>query len=239
MELAFEILHSSDWMDDDRDHNRTMANMEMAAIRYIQEFLPRMENWPIYVQDEKNPTCLIGIEQVFDVVVTYDDNREIRYIGTIDGLVYKLATKTWYLDENKTSIRLDDGWRNSFDLAHQITGYCAASTSVFGFPVMRNRVFGVPVKVSGKGDGIAILEPLGRTGDSIQHWGHWLRDTVETYERYENDWENAPLYTHSCNRYFRPCSLLAFCADTPDGRRESWRSEMVDASRSPSERGAE
>lgn len=239
MELAFAILHTSEWFDDDRDRNRTMSNMEMASIRYIDEFLERMDNWPIYVESENDPHSLVGIEQVFDVAVEYEDGKVIRYIGTIDGLVHKRSANTWYLDENKTAIRLDDGWRDSFNLGHQITGYCAASTSVFGFPVMRNRVFGVPVKVAGKGDGIAVLEPLVRTGDSIQGWANWLRHTVDLYERYYNDWENAPLYTHSCNRYFRPCALLAFCADTPDGRRQSWNEELVPASKTPSERGAD
>ena len=33
-----------------------------------------MDNWPIYVEDEGNPQSLVGIEQVFDVVLTYEDN---------------------------------------------------------------------------------------------------------------------------------------------------------------------
>lgn len=234
-ELMFAILHTSEWVDGERDRNRTMANMELASIYYGQKFVDRAPNWPIYVQDVKDPSCLVGIEQHFDIVLTFADGYQVRYIGTIDGLVQKLAAGgALVLDENKTSIRLDEGFLNSFDLKHQLTGYNAASTTVFGFPVLKNRVFAVPVKQNG--DPVAIIEPIERTGDMIQNWANWLRHTVKLYEQYENDFENAPMYTHSCNRYFRPCSLLAFCADSPAGRREAFYNEMVPADLSPSER---
>src|SRR5262245_8078796 len=97
--VCFAILHSSDWYDDPNDQIRTMNNMELATIHYIDERLEYMENWPIYVQDKRNPKCLIGIEQTFDVTLVFSDGREYRYIGTIDGLVNKLAADKWVLDE--------------------------------------------------------------------------------------------------------------------------------------------
>src|SRR5215510_7065988 len=129
LELCFGVLQSSGWKDDERDQTRTMTNMELASICYADESLPKMDNWPIYVEDKANPQSVVGIEQVFDVVLTYEDNHEIRYVGTIDGLVVKTSTGEYYLDENKTASRLGDAWRNAFDMRHQVTGYCAASTS--------------------------------------------------------------------------------------------------------------
>lgn len=238
LELCFGVLQTSGWKDDEKDSTRTMTNMELASIIYADEHLPKMENWPIYVEDEANPQSCVGIEQVFDVVLTYEDNMEIRYVGTIDGLVIKKATGNYYLDENKTAARLGDAWRNAFDMRHQITGYCAASTTVFGFdkPVYRSRVTGLRIKPTNKGEDVYPFEPIERTVESIDHWATWVRENVEEYERYKDDFEHATRRTHSCNRYFRPCSLLPFCSDTAEGRQLAFNELMVPADPSPSER---
>jgi len=235
--IAFATLHSSAWYDDPDDQIRTMSNMEMSAIQYIDERQPYMENWPIYIEDKKNPKCRVGIEQTFDVVLEFSDGRLIRYIGTIDGLIQKASTKKWFLDENKTASRIDEGWRKSFEMRHQVTGYCAASTVVFGFPVFDARVTGCKVKPTNRGEDIYVLE-VNREPETIQHWAAWVRHTVDLFDKYEKDYEHAPRYTHSCNRYFRPCSLLSFCADTAEGRREQWE-QMQPASLSPSEQAVQ
>lgn len=234
MQLAFAILHTSGWDDDPNDQVRTMSNMEMSAIHYIDERLPYMDNWPIYVADEKEPLSLVGIELVFDVVLEYTDKKLIRHIGTIDGLCYFIPKKKYVLEENKTASRLDDAWRLSFDMSHQVTGYCAASTTVFGFEVLDARVFGAKIKPTGRGEDVYPVL-VKRDLVAIQHWGTWVRRKVEEYEQYKDDFEHATRHTHSCNRYFRPCSLLSFCCDTPEGRQEQWE-EMVPAEPSPSER---
>lgn len=69
-QLAFEILHSSEWYDDPNDTIRTMTNMELCAITYIDEFAYGMDNYPIWVEDVKKPKGIVGIEQTFDVCVT-------------------------------------------------------------------------------------------------------------------------------------------------------------------------
>jgi len=241
LELCFAVLQTSGWKDDAKDQTRTMTNMELASICYVDEHLPKMDNWPIYVRDTSNPRSLVGIEQVFDVTLTYEDNKEIRYVGTIDGLVTKKTTSEYFLDENKTASRLSDAWRNAFDTRHQLTGYCAASTSVFGFdkPIYRTRVTGLRIKPSNKGEDVYPFEAKVRTVKDIDHWCTWVREMVETYERFRDDYENATRYTHSCNRYFRPCSLLPFCADTAEGRQLAFNELMVPADPSPSERAVE
>jgi hypothetical protein len=239
MQLCFNILHSSGWYDDPNDSNRTMANMEMASIKYIDDRLPYMDNWPIYVEDESNPKCMVGIEQHFDCVVEYSDGKLIRIIGTIDGVVMKKLPKgEWILDENKTAVRLDTGWRDSFEISHQVTGYCACGTSVFGFPMHKSRIIGVKIKPTNKGEDVVPVEPMPRSEESYRAWARWLRYTVDLYEQYKDDYENAPLFTHSCNRYFRPCSLISFCGDTAEGRKQQW-SEMVPIEPSPSERAVQ
>jgi hypothetical protein len=212
--------------------------MQMATIYYIDGRLPHMQNWPLYVENKTKPECLIGIEQVFDTVILFGDGREIRYIGTVDGLVQKAATKEFFLDENKTANRIDDGWRLSFEMSHQVTGYSIIAPAIFGFNVEKCRVTGNKIKPTNSGENVYPLETLRRSASAFEIWGRWLRHTVDMYETYENDYEKAPRYTHSCNRYFRPCSLIPFCTDDPAGRREQW-SAMIEPDKSPSERAVE
>ncbi len=235
MQLAFSVLHTSGYEDDPNDNIRTLSNMEMSSIVYVDEQLSKFDNWPIWVADKKDPKAPVGIEQVFDVVLEYADGRLIRFIGTLDGLILNASKGNRpTLDENKTAARLDDAWKFSFDMTHQITGYLACSTSVFGLSVFNARVTGLKVKPANRGEDIYVLETT-RDPDSILHWARWVRHTADLGDLYKDNYENAPRYTHSCNRYFRPCSLIPFCADTADGRAEQW-GQMVPVEGSPSER---
>lgn len=234
-QMAFNVLHTSEWADDPRDATRTMTNMELASMVYIDERLKFMNNWTVWVHDRKNATSLVGIEQVFDVVLHYADGIKIRYVGTIDGLTERQVNSDKYVEDNKTANRLDDGWKLSFEMSHQITGYCAASSTVFGFPIMKSRIIGTKIKPTNRGEDCYWIEPIERDESFIQHWAAWVRFMADLYESHVNDYEHAPRFTHSCNRYFRPCALLSFCADTPTGRRMQW-DQMVPADRSPSER---
>ena len=233
MVLAFEILRSGGWEDYPDDTIRTVANMELASIVYIDEILPGMANSPIYVQDKKDPKCVVGIENVFDVVLTYDDDRQFRFIGTLDGLTNNIAKGHAVLEDNKTAARLDAGWKASFQLSNQVTGYLACAASVYGFDIYNAKIIGLKIKPTGKGEDIWPTY-VSRTGEQFQRWEFWFRHTAEMYEQYKDKYEYAPRYTHSCNRYFRPCSLLSFCGDTFEGRIEQWN-EMVTAKSSPSE----
>jgi hypothetical protein len=233
IDLCFAILHSGSFYDDPSDDIRTLTNMELSTIRYVDDMLPVMPSWPIWVASAKQPNGLVGIEQTFDVTLHYADKKQLRYIGTIDGLT--LNRGRCVLEENKTASRLDTGWRQSFEMLHQVTGYCAASTTIFGFPVYSARIHGLKIKQGNYGDNSYTFE-VQRDVHAITHWARWIRFTAETlHEPYTTDWENAPRFTHSCNRYFRPCTLLPFCADTPEGRKQAFE-EMTPTEPSPSER---
>lgn len=235
LNIARETLYTSGFKNDPSDETRTLANMEMASIYYVDEQLSKLDNWPIWVADKNDPLAPVGIEQVFDITLEYSDGKKIRFIGTIDGLVHKLSDGKLFLDENKTANRIDRGWRMSFEMRHQCTGYCAASSTVFGFPIMDVRVTGNKIKPANRGEDVYPLE-VSRKPSDVLHWGTWVRHSVDLYERYEGDFENAPRYTHACNRYFRPCSLIPFCCDTPEGRIQAWNVDMEPVQGSPSER---
>jgi hypothetical protein len=52
----------------------------------------------------------------------------------------------------------------------------------------------------------------------IKEWFKWLLHTVQLHEQYKDNPVEAPQYTHSCNRYFRPCSFIPLCAEAPEDR---------------------
>lgn len=236
--LCFAVLHNSNWQDDPKDNIRTMSNMETATIEYVDQRMKAMDQFPIWVEDEKNYNSRVGVEQVFDVVLTYEDNYELRYIGTVDGLVVDLDRGSMpTLEDNKTASRIDSAFLNALFMKYQFTGYMACSTAVFGIEVFEGRVIGVKIKRGNTGENY-VSEPITRDYDAISKWGQDVRWFAQNlYEPFGDDgYEDAPRFTHSCNRYFRPCALIPFCSDTPEGRKAAFESEMVPITPSPSER---
>jgi hypothetical protein len=231
-------LRSSGYYDDPKDTTRTLANMETAAMVYARETYQYLHAWPIWVADDKSPLKPVGVEQVFDVVLEYTDGKKIRYIGTLDGILCNaMRDMRPTMAENKTAARIDRAWIESFKMRHQITGYMACGQAIFGIPMWHARVYGCKLKPTYRGEDVHV-EPVSRDPEAVQHWANWVRKQVEIFEEYSIDWESAERRTHSCNRYFRPCALIPFCADTAEGRRQQYN-EMIDVVPSPSERAVQ
>jgi hypothetical protein len=236
--LATEVIQSSGYYDDPKDTTRTLSNMQTAAMVYARTTLDHLDNWPIWVDNPKDANKPVGIEQIFDVMLEYEDGKRIRYIGTIDGiLTNKLKSHRVTMAENKTAQRMDRAWVESFKMRHQITSYIACGQALFGIDMWHTRVYGCLIKPMFKGTDVHI-EPVTRDGQSIYHWANWARKQVELFEEYEDDWEHAERRTHSCMRFFRPCALIPFCGDTPSGRTKQYV-EMIPATPSPSERAVQ
>jgi hypothetical protein len=233
--LAVEVLGSSGFYDDPNDPTRTISNMQTAALVYARETLPYLDSWPIWIADNRNPEKPIGVEQIFDVVMEYDDGKRIRYIGTLDGILRnRMKDMRITMAENKTAARMDKAWIESFKMRHQITGYMACGQALFDIDMWHARVYGCKIKPTYRGEDVHI-EPVVRDKVSVLHWGNWVYNQVQLFETYKDNWESAERRTHSCNRYFRPCALIPFCADSAEGRAEQWM-QMTPATPSPSER---
>ena len=43
---------------------------------------------------------------------------------------------------------------------------------------------------------------------------------LKVAEEHEQDVVSAPMFTHSCNRYFRPCSFVPLCTAPPEEQRD-------------------
>ena len=231
MQMALNLLETSGYHDDPRDTKRTQSNLESAAISYIQRY-PLGRFIPIMSADAST----IGVEVPFDV--TIDDT--IRFIGRVDAVcldTMRPNTTVPEVHENKTGSRIDTVWSSSFDTSNQVTGYCIAMSCVLGMPVHNVVMWGlqIPVpKASSYTDGI-MRYPTSRSGENFYEWEQWVTHTLLIIDNYESDPTNAPMYTHSCNRYFRSCSLIPLCVETREQRKHIFDNEMTTQRWSPLE----
>ena len=234
--FCLQALYSSGFYDDPSDNRRTMSNLEEAAIMYIDRW--DFTRYPIWIRDKTDPESDIGIEIKFDVVITYtfsastpeghpashkeyEWTKDYLYSGTLDGLhIDPKRDNILFVGENKTASRLDEAWRQSFEMSSQITGYCLAGTVFTEQPMDRAVVWGVMLPLPKSYDyGGLVVEHVTRESFKTERWFDWFLYTVQQYEQYSDNPHNAPKFTHSCNRYFRPCSLIPFCSSDDEEQR--------------------
>ncbi len=228
---SIAVLDSGGFHDDPRDKRRTMSNLEEASFAYINRW--RFDH-RVWMRDDSDPTTDVGIEIPFDIVVTIHgmDMLQFRLTGRIDGIHYD-GLQRLTVHDNKTASRLNDAWSMSQQINHQYTGYCVAA-SVFTQQVVSNaEVLGLAIPLPRTYDfGGFMKEPMQRHQHHIKRWLAWLVHTIRLANLYHDDPINAPKYTHSCNRYFRPCSLIPFCYGD-DNEQQQFMEEMVTDEWSP------
>ena len=215
---SIAVLDSGGFHDDPRDKRRTLSKLEECAFAYINRW--RFDH-PIWFRSFSDPTSDIGIEIPFDIVVSITgmDILQFRLTGRIDGIHWD-GLQRLTVHDNKTASRLGDAWSMSQQINHQYTGYCVAA-SVFTQQVVNNcEVLGLAIPLPRTYDfGGFTREPMQRHDHHYKRWITWLVHTVNMARAYTGDPYNAPKYTHSCNRYFRPCSLIPFCYGDDDEQR--------------------
>jgi hypothetical protein len=218
--FAIEAVESCGFYDDITDGRRTLSNIEEALIAYIDTY--DMERYPVWIRDKGDAATDIGIEIPYDIVCTIkytdgwqaleDDYEECiaRFTGKLDGLHYN--KDELIIIEEKTGARLDDSWLSQWVLSHQITGYCLAATTFTGLPCNHALVSGMRIPI-GKVPAEGIRkEYVPRSPLMFEKWANWFVTTIDTIDQYADNVVDAPMYTHSCNRYFRSCSFLPLCA---------------------------
>lgn len=237
LNFCLQALYDSGFYDDPSDRRRTMSNLEEAAILYIDKY--DFNRMPIWIRDINDPRSDVGIEIAFDLVIEFelelDDGsrvqRQYRFVGKFDGIHTRDGAVV--IGENKTASRLDEAWRMSFTMSSQVTGYALAASVWTGEPVSRAVVFGTQIPLPKAYDLSGIIqEHVRRESFHFARWFDWFLHTVELAERYSHNPTDAPRYTHSCNRYFRPCAFIPFC-DSDDEEQKLIISEMETEEWSP------
>lgn len=223
---GLSILNSGSFYDDPADKRRTLSNLEEACIAYLDRY-EFGKNIP-YVSGD-----YIGVETPINLIVEYeygDIKRTIRFVGRIDGVhCHRNDSKSPYVEENKTASRLGDAWEQSFEMSHQVTGYLAAASTIIGAPLSMGRIRGlcIPQPRVYDTNGVSTVTVF-RKQHQFTEWAKWVIHTVEMYYAHYDDPTNAPKYTHSCNRYFRPCSYIPLCAADPEERVEIFNEMYLD-----------
>lgn len=234
MQMALNLLETSGYHDDPRDARRTQANLESAAINYVQRY-PLGRFIPICNDDASR----IGIEMPFDITLHNNNHAPlIRFIGRVDAVcvdTLRPSDKTPEVHENKTGSRIDTVWSNSFDTSNQVTGYCVAMSCLLDMPIRNVVMWGLQLPVpksSTYSDGM-MRYPTSRNDESFHEWQSWVRHSLDVIHAYEDAPTDAPMYTHSCNRYFRSCSFIPLCSETSEQRRHIYDNEMTTERWSP------
>jgi len=254
---AINCIESLGWEDDPRDVRRTMSNAQDALALYVDDWCTR-DDMRVWVADEQNPHDHVGVEIKFDLVLSFRVTQAVlhqlappavcisdvtsseatvsfRYVGRMDGLCLhghgdgEMA----FIHENKSAARLNDAWKDSYLISHQITGYCVAASMYTGYPVYNGYAIGlaIPRPKRDPFNGI-VWEPVTRHPHNVEKWMQWVLHTCEVIWRWAGDPLSAPMYSHSCNRYFRPCSMIPLCYSSPE-EQEEMLAEMVDDKWSP------
>lgn len=230
MRFALYILETSGFHDDPSDRRRTQTNLESAAISYIDKYPKRR-----YIPFTDAGRNFVGVEIGIDVVL--NTSPAYRFVGKVDGLCIDTMQRhrPIGIHENKTGSRIDMHWASAFTVGHQPTGYMAAISAMLDTQVDEGVAWGLQIPVpksSAYGDG-SMRVPLHRNERQVQEWFQWVQHTLDVAMPYLNDPTNAPMYTHSCNRYFRSCSLIPLCAEEPEQRKHTYEQEMVSDRWSP------
>lgn len=228
--FATTALYNSGFYDDPSDKRRTVTTIEEMCIAYMDKFDWSKQMPFVY---EKDGQLVAGIELQLDVTIefTLADTGEVklyRFIGKADAVHYKDATMSELrVHENKTASRLGDAWELSWETNHQPTGYMIALTALLNRPITHGLVLGscLPMPKSYDINGISRV-PFTRYPHHIEEWFHWFYHTAQLHDAYIDDPLNAPMYTHSCNRYFRPCSFIPLCA-VPREEQDDMLEDMV------------
>jgi len=219
--MALECLATGNYVEDPDDKKRTYLNMESSLAYYVD----RWDNarYPVWIRNANDCNSDVGIEIGFDVVIhVYDAesvyDKTFRLVGRIDGLHVE-RNGDLVAQENKTSGRLDRAWRESYHMSHQVTGYNVAAGVFANTIVDRGLVIGLTLPLPRSiTDGIAYV-PTIRPQFMKDQWLKWVLHTIDLHDTYIDDPMSAPKYTHSCNRYFRPCSFIPLCASDPEDRK--------------------
>jgi hypothetical protein len=227
---AIAVLDTSGYYDDPRDRRRTLSNMEECSLAYVDRW-----HWdrPVWIRDPTNIHSDCGIEIPFDLVVTIEGRSPFRFIGRIDG-IHKHIDGLLYLHENKTASRLNDAWEMSFNISSQVTGYCVAASVFTQDVVDRAHVIGLAIPLPKQYDyGGFVQSGYERRDYHYTRWVKWLVHCIDLYEQYQNNPEEAPRYTHSCNRYYRPCQFIPYCDTDDEEERRMVEKDMIISEWSP------
>jgi len=217
--------------------------MEHASFELAGYFLSNLRNFPIYIEDVNDPSKSIGIEKSMDVIFTCDVMNEvgeiiqhsIHFIGLGDVLYQNPETKRVKLGEYKTTSSMNDAWREQFRTRHQQSAYIGALQAYFPNVADECILIGSALPVR-KTSAPNMHFPIYRDKEAVAQFLSTALTALNFMAAYRDERAvDAPMFSHSCNRYFRPCSLLDLCSAQRDDQLVMWDQMAISPEMSPSE----
>jgi hypothetical protein len=202
--ISLEALYTSGFIDAPFDRRRTLSNMELSLLHYLtrypHDYLP-------YVDDD-----FVGIEVPVRLKLTFEDGTEFAYLGRADVILTEPGTGKLIVVDNKTTSNVSNQWEVQWRTSHQLTGYCVGVSSMIRRRVMDYGVLGlqVPLPKGQEFGGYVFMEGK-KTNRAVSEWAKWCYSAWSLWDQYQSQPFEAPMYTHSCYRYFRGCSFIPIC----------------------------
>jgi hypothetical protein len=236
--LMYNAIASSDYYDDPNDKVRTLSNLEHCGLELVTYWLMNFNNKNIYVSNPDNPTAPIGIEMSLDVVFSWQ-GHSLRFIGMIDSLFKHAVTGRVTPGDYKTTANMNDAWREALKTRHQFSAYWGALHAYFEPSDISDNflVIGTSIPVR-KTSMPNIHLPIYRDYYTVLDFLKTAMFSLDIIDRFRDIPTQAPMFTHSCSRYFRPCSLIDLCASSPDDQEVMFDQMKIAPTLSPSEQKA-
>jgi hypothetical protein len=228
-------LASSEFHDNPEDARRTTSNLEAAIFELVNHWMSVGSSYNILVEDGT-----IGVEQSLDFIMSeYSDFKDpIRFIGLADAVYVNYDTSNLTLGEYKTASRVTSSYIDSFNTRHQVTLYLAGLAALYGEErVSKNAIITASTLPPSKTKQNVESWMVGRDSDSFLDLFNAARFAMEIIDRWGGDPTSAPMFSHSCNRYFSTCSLMPLCTCSASDRKDTFDG-MYTRELSPSEEAA-
>jgi hypothetical protein len=202
--MALEALYTSGYYDSPTDKGRTLSNMEKSLLMYLNrydgDYLP-------FVEDD-----FVGIEVPIRIGLRFEDGAELMYTGRVDAVLAEPGSGAPILGENKTASRVGNQWEVQWRTSHQPTGYMAGLGLQLNRRIDSGKLFGLQVPLPATSDYKGYVDcNLHRTTRAFGSWLRWVHKAWTTWQEFADQPFEAPMLTHSCYRYFRPCSFVPIC----------------------------
>lgn len=206
---ALETLYTSGYYDDPEDKRRTLTNLETALLLYCQRYEP-LGSFLLLSNGQA------AIENKIEFVVEFLDlGVSYRYVGRCDA-VYSAPSGPIVVD-NKTSSNIQNKWGTQWHTSHQLTGYMLWASLALDRQVTQAAVIALQLPLPRDEYKGYLIEQTTRNNKQISEFFHWLLTAVQIVENFSQNPFDAPLYTHSCFRYFRPCAFADWCRQDDEG----------------------
>ncbi len=243
--LAYNTIATSDFYDDPDDRNRTISNIEHCALELANYWLMNFKDFNIYIEAKDNPFAPIGVEMSFDVVYDVECidsdgvivHKLVRFIGLGDVVYQNHDTGKVTLGEYKTASRMGDAWRDNFQTRHQLTAYNGCLLAYFPEETvtMNTILIGSAIPVRKTTTPVQHFM-IDRDKENVCNFLTTLLATQDITTLYQGDKAlQAPMFTHSCSRYFVTCALLDLCASSYNDQVVMYNQMLDKPELSPSE----